>query len=84
MLPMAAAFGILWALVTGAAGGAIFFGIGAIFGAVCAIPVGIAAFLIFTPIHRLLAHGGMIDARHFWPLALGIVAVITMLILRLS
>jgi len=75
--------GMLWGAGTGWAGGLIFFGIGAIFGAVFAIPVGILAFALFMPLHRWLAHGGMIEASHLWPLACGVVMTITALILGL-
>jgi hypothetical protein len=75
--------GFIWGAGTGALGGIIAFGIGALFGAICAIPVGALAFGLFMPLHRLLARGGMIDARHFWPLACGVVMIITVLILRL-
>jgi hypothetical protein len=71
----------LWALTTGAVGGVLFFGIGSLFGAFMALPVGMLGFLLFTPFHRLMARGGMIDARHVWPLASGVVLTITALIL---
>ena len=77
----AAGVGLLWGLATGAAGGFPALGIGAIYGACCAVPVGVLAFVLFTPLHRLLARGGMIDARHLRPLAWGVVAVVTALIL---
>lgn len=84
MLLVAAGLGLWWAIVTGAAGGVLAFGVGAIFGIVFAAPVGLLAFMLFTPLHRSLARGGMIDARHFWPLAFGIVGTITALILSLK
>src|SRR5947209_7194499 len=61
--------GLCWGFTTGAIGGLAFFGIGAMFGAPIAAAVGLVAFPLFTSLHRLLARGGMIDARHFWPLA---------------
>lgn len=73
--------GIVWGAVTGAAGGLIVFGVGAIVGAAIAIPVGLVAFASFTLLHRLMACGGMIDARHFWPLACGVVLTIASMIL---
>lgn len=73
--------GICWGAATGAAGGLLFFGIGAVFGAICAIPVGMLAFPIFALLHRLFARGGMIDACHFWPLACGVTMSIVALIL---
>jgi hypothetical protein len=73
--------GIAWGAVTGAAGGVPAFGIGAIYGQAFAVAVGIVAFPLFAMLHRPLARGGMIDARHFRPLACGVVMVITALIL---
>ncbi|MCA1591799.1 MAG: hypothetical protein LC754_03920 [Acidobacteria bacterium] len=70
-----------WAVVTGAAGGALFFGFGALFGAACAVPVALLGFSAFTSLHRLLARGGMIEASQLWPLAFGVPAVIAALIL---
>ncbi len=80
---MALSIGWLWAIGTGAAGGLVFFGIGAIFGASFAIPVGLLAFALFMPLHRLLARGGMIEAGHLWPLACGVTLTVTALILGL-
>jgi hypothetical protein len=73
--------GALWGLTTGAVGGVLFFGFGSLFGALTALPIGMLGFLLFTMLHRLMARGGMIDARHFWPLACGVVLTITALIL---
>jgi hypothetical protein len=73
--------GNVWACATGATGGAIVFIIGALFGLACALPFGLAGFLLFAICHRLLARGGMIDARHFWPVACGIALVSAALIL---
>lgn len=75
--------GMLWGAITGWAGGLIFFGIGALFGALFAIPVGVMAFALFMPLHRQMAHGGMIEASHLWPLAWGVVMTLTALILGL-
>ncbi|HEY0077539.1 MAG TPA: hypothetical protein VGB73_02760 [Pyrinomonadaceae bacterium] len=75
--------GVCWALATGAAGGLIFFGIGAFFGATFALPVGALGFALFTILHRLMARGGMIDARHFWPLACGVASALSAFILGL-
>lgn len=81
MLFAAACLGFIWGAATGAVGGILFLGIGAIYGALYAIPVGMLAFALFMPLHRLLARGGMIDARHLWPLACGVTFFITALIL---
>ena len=75
---------LLWGMVTGAVGGAVCFGFGAIFGALCALNVALPAFLIFAPLHHSLARGGMIDARRFWPVACGVTLTIATLILRLG
>jgi hypothetical protein len=72
---------VAWAVVTGGAGGAVGFGVGAIFGIICAVPVALVAFPIFAVLHRLLSHGGMIEERQLWPLALGIPFNIAVLIL---
>lgn len=74
--------GLTWGAVTGMFGGLLFFGVGAVAGIFCAVPVGAVAYLLFTPLHRLLARGGMIDARHFWPLACGVTFSIAALILN--
>jgi len=80
MCVRSAGAGALWGLTTGAVGGVLFFGFGSLFGALIALPVGMFGFALFTPLHRLMARGGMIDARHFWPLACGVVLTITALI----
>ena len=81
LILVAALLGLLWGVVTGAAGGAIVFGIGAVAGALLALPVALAGFLLFAPLHRLLSHGGMMEARHLRPLALGVAGAIAALIL---
>ena len=81
MLLLLAVLGFVWGAVTGFAGGLIFVGIGAIFGAVFAVPIGVLAFVLFGSLHRLVARGGMIDARHFWPLATGVTLLAAALVL---
>lgn len=78
---VALGYAFIWAVCTGALGGLPVFGIGAIFGVACALPVALVAFALFAPLHRLLARGGMIDARHLNPLAWGINLVVAALIL---
>jgi hypothetical protein len=78
---VAALLGLCWGVVTGAAGGVLVFGIGALAGMMLATPVALAGFVLFAPLHRLLAHGGMIEARHLRPLAVGVAGVIAALIL---
>ena len=75
------AAGFVWACATGAAGGAVVFLLGALYGLICALPFGLAGFMLFAIYHRLLARGGMMDARHFWPVACGITLSFAALIL---
>jgi len=72
---------VAWSVVTGGLGGALFFGIGAIFGVFFAGPVALAAFPVFAILHRLISRGGMIEARHAWPLAFGIPLTIAAMIM---
>lgn len=83
MLLLSPFVGMLWGACTGALGGLIFFIIGAFFGALCAMAVGMVAFALFMPLHRSVARGGMIEAGHLWPLACGVTMAITALILGL-
>jgi hypothetical protein len=61
-----------WSVVTGGLGGLLFFGFGALFGVFFAAPVALVGFPAFAILHRLISRGGMIEARHTWPLAFGI------------
>ena len=72
-----------WGAVSGAAGGFFFFGVGGVFGFAVGAPVGIFGFLMFSILHRMLERGGMIETRHFLPIACGITAILTSLILGL-
>lgn len=81
MILLTTLLAVVWGVATGVAGGLPAFGFGAIFGPFFAIPVAVVGLLTFTTLHRLLARGGMIESRHFWPLACGIVSVIAALIL---
>jgi hypothetical protein len=72
---------VAWSAVTGGLGGVLFFGIGAIFGVFFAAPVAFAAFPVFAILHRLISRGGMIEARHTWPLAFGIPLTIAAMIM---
>jgi hypothetical protein len=73
-----------WGAVTGGAGGAVGFGIGAIFGIICAVPVALATFPVFAVLHRAQSHGGMIEEGDLWPLALGIPLTAAALILSVG
>ena len=70
--------------MTGAAGGALGFGIGAIFGIFCAIPVALTNFPVFAVLHRIQSHGGMIEERDLWPIAFGIPLATAALIMSLG
>jgi hypothetical protein len=83
MVFVAPLIGALWGMCAGAMGGFILLGVGALFGYMFALPVGLVAFSLFMPLHRLLAHGGMIEAQHLWPLACGVTLTMTALILGL-
>ena len=72
---------VAWGVVTGGAGGAVGFILGAFFGMACAVAVALAAFPAFAVLHRLLSHGGMIEERRLWPLAFGVPLTMTALIL---
>jgi len=76
--------GVAWAGVTGGAGGALGFGIGAIFGVVCAMPVAVTTFPVFAVLHRIQSHGGMIEERDLWPIAFGIPLAAAALIMSLG
>lgn len=68
--------GALWGLVTGGVSGGLYYFYGALIGAYGAMPFTIVAFLVFAILHRTLERGGMIETRHFLPLACGITLTI--------
>lgn len=72
---------VAWSVVTGGLGGLLFFGIGAIFGVFFAAAAALPAFPVFAILHRLISRGGMIEARHTWPLAFGIPLTIAAMIM---
>lgn len=72
---------LAWGIVTGAAGGIIFFGFGALIGPLFAIPVSLVGFLVFAILHRLIENGGMIERKHLLPLAFGTSLTISAFIL---
>lgn len=73
--------GILWGILAGGAGGAVFLIIGAIPGAILGAAVGSFALPIFTIFHRLLKKDEQIDRKHFLPLTFGITLVISAFLL---
>jgi len=83
MLLVVPVIGALWGIFTGSLSGLFYFGYGGFIGAALAAPIGIAGFLLFAILHPLLERGGMIETRHFLPLACGITSIITALILGL-
>ena len=80
-LMMPGLIGVMWGLVTGGAGGFLFFGVGAFFGSIIAATVGAFGFTLYASLQRMFARGGMIESRHAWPLALGVNGLIVALIL---
>lgn len=76
--------GVLWGIITGAAGGIFIFVIGAFAGAAVAAAVGAVALPAFAIFHRWLKRGDSIEEKHFFPIALGISCIITALILGLK
>lgn len=76
--------GLAWAVVTGGAGGAVGFGIGAIVGIFCALPVALTCFPVFAVLQRIQSHGGMIEERDLWPIAFGIPLAAAALIMSLG
>lgn len=83
MLLIVPLIGSLWGILTGSFSGLFYFGYGGIIGALLMLPIGMAGFLLFALFHRLLERGGMIEARHFLPLACGITSIIAAFILGL-
>lgn len=83
MLILLPLIGMLWGVITGAAGGFIFFIFGAFFGGVFGAIVGGAAITFFGILHRILKKGDMIDRKHFLPIAFGIVFAISAFFLGL-
>jgi hypothetical protein len=77
------AYALIWALVTGATGGAIFFGVGAYFGFACAVPVALLAFPLFTLVHATVLKDGMIESGQLWPIASGVSLLVATMILSL-
>ena len=64
--------GLAWGIVSGAAGGVFIFLIGAFFGALIGGAVGAVALTAFFLIYRKLTIAGMIELKHFLPVAAGI------------
>lgn len=84
MILIAPFIGILWGVMTGAAGGIFIFVIGAFFGAALASLVGMVALPIFTIFHRLLKKGDVIERDQFLPIAMGITLIISAIFLGLK
>ena len=78
LLPL---MGLSWGMVTGAFGGLLLFGVGAIAGAAIAMPIGATAFLCFGILHRLISRAGFLERRYFLPLAWGICLTIAAFVL---
>jgi len=83
MLLLMPLIGLIWGIVTGAAGGVIVFFFGAFFGAILGGLVGSIALPFFTIFHRLLKKGESIELKHFLPVAFGVTFIICGYILGL-
>jgi hypothetical protein len=64
--------GFAWGAVSGAAGGVFIFVIGAFFGAFIGGAVGAAALTAFFLLYRKLTIAGMLELKHFLPVASGV------------
>lgn len=73
--------GTVWGLLSGAAGGFILFGFGAVFGGAIGALVGAAVLVAFGILHRLLKKGDNMESNHFIPVALGITVSVAAFIL---
>ena len=69
--------GALWGMASGIAGGIILFGIGAVFGGVIGGVLGSIAMPSFTIPFLYLKRGEYIELKHFLPLSIGIVLIIS-------
>ncbi len=81
MLLFSLLMALLWAAVTGYAGGVIIFIVGGFFGVGFALPVALAAFPAFAVLHRLMERGRLIERKHLLPIAYGISLTISAFIL---
>ena len=74
-------FGLIWGIMTGGAGGFPVFVVGALFGAIVAVPFGVLGFLIFTALYESLARrtGGILGWRKVSFAAIG-----TLFLLRIG
>ncbi len=73
--------GLGWGIFTGAAGGLLLFGLGAIPGAVVGGIAGALALPPFVLLHRYLKTGDMIERAKFAPIAFGIILSLCSLLL---
>lgn len=75
--------GATWGLLSGAAGGFLLLGIGAIFGGAIGAMVGAAVLTAFGILHRAVKDGDEIERNRFLPLAFGITGTVAAFILGL-
>ncbi len=80
-LPYFALIGLLWGIVSGAAGGVLIFLIGAIFGAFLGGVVGAVALPLFSIPYMAVKRGELIELKHFLPISIGITLSISAYIL---
>ncbi len=81
MISILPLIGILWGLMSGGAGGAMFFLFGSVFGAFFGALVGSVALPIFAIFHHILKKGEIIERNQFLPIGFGITFVICAFIL---
>ena len=80
-LPLLALIGALWGIIAGGSGGIFIFVIGLFFGAVLGGAVGMAVVPAFALPYYAVRRAGLIDTRHFLPLALGSTLTICAIVL---
>lgn len=75
--------GLMWGALAGAAGGILIFVIGALFAGIMGGLVGAVALPFLATLHQTLRRGDLMEARHFFPIGLGLSATLCALILGL-
>ena len=73
--------GAAWGLLSGAAGGIVLLGIGAVFGGAIGLAVGALIFTAFGILHRLLKTTDQIEQNRLLPISIGLVSIVAAFIL---
>jgi hypothetical protein len=82
-IAMRSLVGLMWGGISGAAGGLMFFVVGAFFGAVVGGLIGAIAVPIFAQLHQTVRYGDVVEAKHLIPIAMGITLSLCAFILGL-